>query len=87
MKTILASQGRIHLGFTMLTTMCLEFSMLNIYSPYGCRLKVEPLYNEPLVLFAWEMSVTLLCLRHLVCFCIASVKLLQPPSCSQETNR
>jgi len=29
----------IHLGFTMLTTMCLQISMLNIYNPYGCHLK------------------------------------------------
>jgi hypothetical protein len=26
-------------GFTMLTTMCFQFSMLNIYRPYACHLK------------------------------------------------
>jgi len=28
---------RIHLGFTMLTTMCFQFSMSNIYHLYGCH--------------------------------------------------
>ncbi len=30
---------RIHLGFTMLITMCFQFSMLNIYHPYGSCVK------------------------------------------------
>ncbi len=29
----------IHLGFNMLPTMCIQFSMLNIYHPYGYHLK------------------------------------------------
>jgi hypothetical protein len=50
-KKYFTHNSRIHLGFTMLTTtMCFQFSMLNIYHPYGCHVKdrVEPLRDEPL---------------------------------------
>ncbi len=47
LKKYFPNNSRIHLGFTMLTTtMSFQFSMLNIYHPYGCHLKgrVEPLW-------------------------------------------
>ncbi len=40
---------RIHLGFTMLTTLCFQFSMFNVYHPYECHLKDRTIMHEPLV--------------------------------------
>ncbi len=38
--------GRMHLGFTMLTTICCQFSMLNTCHPYGCHWKAESLCDK-----------------------------------------
>jgi len=40
---------RIHLGFTMLTTLCFQFNMFNVYHPYECHLKDRTIMHEPLV--------------------------------------
>ncbi len=51
LKTYFPHNSMIHLVFTMPTiTMCFQFSMLNIYHPYGCHVKgrVEPLCDKPL---------------------------------------
>jgi hypothetical protein len=40
---------QIHLGFTIWNTMCFQFSMSNIYHPYGCHSRADPLLNDLLV--------------------------------------
>jgi hypothetical protein len=49
LKKHLQHNRRIHLGVTMLTTMCFQFTMLNVYHPYECHLKDRTIMHEPLV--------------------------------------
>jgi hypothetical protein len=74
-KHLQQHNSRIHLGFTMLTTMCLQFSMSNIYHHYGCDWKGR-------AIMWWEPIVCLF-----VCFLntlwLNSTSLLDPVTTSQ----